>query len=263
MPSPGLYTRNTLAMWSDLAPWAQVRPGSTPGWSVVTIPAQPASRVIAHWPPPADAAPIAALLAGHRGPGRFVVEDSDGSLALPSGDHITVDRFPVMVRPAGPALLPAPAAGVQVELVTDPATLAQAERVIVDGFPQRSLQPYRPGRSVPALALAVPRLRVWLARDGGEPAGACCSYDDGTALGIYWLATLPQHRSRGIGRAVMAVALAAAPGRPAVLVATPAGQPLYTSLSFRIVATAAWYRAHGPGGQQPPAGAVPPDPGPR
>jgi GNAT superfamily N-acetyltransferase len=116
----------------------------------------------------------------------------------------------------------------------------------VDGFPRPALQPFRPGRMLPAEALAVPGWRAWLARHGGEPAAACCSYDDGTTLGIYWLATLPGHRSLGLGRTVMAAALGACPERPAVLVATAAGVPLYTSLGFTAVSEAAWYRFPGP-----------------
>jgi len=89
---------------------------------------------------------------------------------------------------------------------------------------------------------------VWLARRDGEPAAACCTYDDGAALGVYWLATLPQHRSHGLGRAIMSAALTTCAGRPAALVATAAGEPLYASLGFQTVSEAAWYRQPGPGG---------------
>jgi hypothetical protein len=40
----------------------------------------------------------------------------------------------------------------------------------------------------------------------------------------------------------MAAALGASPGRPAALVATAAGEPLYASLGFTAVAEATWYR---------------------
>ena len=52
---------------------------------------------------------------------------------------------------------------------------------------------------------------------------------------MYWLAALPEHRSAGLGRAVMCAALAACPGRPAVLVATAAAESLYSSLGFAAV----------------------------
>jgi GNAT superfamily N-acetyltransferase len=175
-----------------------------------------------------------------------VVEDSFGGLALRAGDGITVDRMPVMVRPAdGTGPLPADPR-VRVAPAADAATLAQAERVIVDGFPQRALQPYRPGRSLPPLTLTTPGWRTWLAYRGGEPAAACCTYDDGAVLGVYWLATLPEHRSHGLGRAVMATALAACPTRPAALITSAAGEPLYSSLGFQAVSEAALYRKPAP-----------------
>src|SRR5215510_10917253 len=102
----------------------------------------------------------------------------------------------------------------------DREPLAQAERVIVDGFPRRALRPYRPECMLPPLVLAIPGWRTWLAYRDGEPAAACCTYDDGAALGIYWLATLPEHRSNGLGRAVMCAALRCYAERPAALVAT-------------------------------------------
>jgi GNAT superfamily N-acetyltransferase len=60
-------------------------------------------------------------------------------------------------------------------------------------------------------------------------------------VGVYWLATLPDHRSAGMGRAVLSTALATGPHRPWTLVATDAGRPLYESLGFVTVSTAHWY----------------------
>jgi predicted N-acetyltransferase YhbS len=95
---------------------------------------------------------------------------------------------------------------------------------------------------LPPWVLTTPGWRTWLAYRHGRPAAACCTYDDGAALGVYWLAALPEHRSAGLGRAIMCAALAASPGRPAALVATAVGVPLYSSLGFAAVAESAWYR---------------------
>jgi GNAT superfamily N-acetyltransferase len=246
MAGAQMYARNAAQMWASLAPWSRVVPGAPSGVSVIEIPAQPATRVIVRRPFAADPGPIGALMAQAAERGRVVVEDSFGALARPGGDDVAVDRMPVMVRAAGGIVAPAPGSEVHVVPAADAGTLAQAERVIVDGFPQRALQPYRPGRSLPPLVLAVPGWRTWLAYRGGQPAAACCTYDDGAALGVYWLATLPAHRSHGLGRAVMAAALAACPSRPAALTATTAGVPLYSSLGFQVVSEAAWYRKPGP-----------------
>jgi GNAT superfamily N-acetyltransferase len=241
-----MYARNAAAMWESRAPWSRVVPGAPPGLSVVEIPAQSATRVILRPPFAADPGQVAALMARAGARGRVVVEDSFGELTLSAADGVTVDRMPVMARASGVLSTPAAGPGVRVMQAADPGTLAQAERVIVDGFPQRALQPYRPGRSLPPLVLAVPGWRTWLAYRDGEPAAACCTYDDGATVGVYWLATLPRHRSRGLGRAIMSAALGAAPGRPAVLVATAAGEPLYAALGFQAVSEAAWYRTPGP-----------------
>lgn len=243
-----MYARNAAKMWASLAPWSRKVSGTLPGVSAIEIPAQPAIRVILRRPFTGDPGQIRALVAWGGERGRVVVEDSFGELMLPNGDDLTVDRMPVMVKAADGAGPSAVGAGIRVVQVADRDALAQAERVIVDGFPQRALQPYRPARMLPPLALTVPGWRTWLAYRGGEPAAACCTYDDGTALGVYWLATLSQHRSCGLGRAVMSAALTACPGRPVALVATAAGEPLYFSLGFRAVSQAAWYRKPGPGG---------------
>jgi GNAT superfamily N-acetyltransferase len=148
--------------------------------------------------------------------------------------------MPIMDRPADPIEV-FEADGTVIGRVGDADDLAEAERVIVDGFPQRMHQPWTRGRSLPPRLLEVPGWTAWLARRDGEPAAAGFTYDDGKAVGVYWLATLPEHRSRGLARAIMTRALAAHPARTATLVATEAGEPLYHSLGFVTVSTSAWY----------------------
>jgi GNAT superfamily N-acetyltransferase len=239
-----LYADNAAAMWVSLAPWSRPVPGTAPGVAAVDLPAQRGGRVILRWRGAAGSKQPVALVRTVGLRGRVVVEDSFGDLAprrhVGARDAgVTVDRMPLMLRSAGSAL---PGNRGSVVLVTDQEALVQAERVIVDGFPRPALQPYRPGRMLPPWVLSTPGWRTWLAYRHGRPAAACCTYDDGAALGVYWLAALPEHRSAGLGRAIMCAALAASPGRPAVLVATTAGVPLYTSLGFVAVAEAAWYR---------------------
>jgi ribosomal protein S18 acetylase RimI-like enzyme len=253
-----LYADNTAEMWASLAPWSRVTSGAAPGVVVVDIPAHRATRLILRQPLPSGAAQVGALMRRAAERGRVVVEDSFGGLALPAGDGMTVDRFPLMIRPpAAVEPLPGPDtggaaaagsdAGVCVVRAAGRQALSQAERVIVDGFPRHALQPFRPECMLPPLVLTIPGWQTWLAYRDGEPAAACCTFDDGAALSINWLATLPEHRSHGLGRAVMCAALDSSPRRPAVLVATEAGRPLYSSLGFRTATEAAWYRSPGPG----------------
>lgn len=243
---PAMYARNAAAMWASLAPWSRLLPGPA-AVATVAVPAQPALRVILRSPLAEDpSGHIGAVLAGAPKGSRITVEDSFGKLRLPVPGGMSVLRQPIMIRPAAPVPRRPFRDGATVRLVDDETALILAERVIVDGFPRPALQPFQPGRALPALVLAAPGWQVWLGCGGGEPAAVCCSYDDGAAVGIYWLATLPAFRSRGLGRALMTAALAARPGRPVTLVATAAGEPLYASLGFRTVCQAVWYRTPAP-----------------
>jgi GNAT superfamily N-acetyltransferase len=240
--NPDLYAANAAAMWASMAPWSRPEPAAPPGLAIIHLPAQPATRVILRHAFTTDPGNLGRLLAPGGPRGRVVVEDPFGELSLQTADDVTAARMPVMVRAPGSLTPPAARQGVRIVAATAQDTLAQAERVIVEGFPMQALQPYKPGRSLPPLVLTVPGWRVWLAYSDGEPAAACCTFDDGFTAGVYWLATLPEHRSRGLGRAVLTAALNACQDRPVSLVATKAGEPLYMSLGFQPVSTAAWYR---------------------
>ncbi|MFG2825136.1 GNAT family N-acetyltransferase [Kitasatospora sp. NPDC048365] len=205
---------------------------------------------------------LADLLIGTWGGGPFCLEDPYGRLDLAAlGCEAGLGQA-VMVREPGPlpaaALTtrrpprptePAPAAREgrerrDVREVVDADGLADVERVVVDGFPIRDRQPWHRGELLPHALLAQPGVRAWLGLLDGRPAGACITYEDlrtGT-VGVYWVATLADHRSRGIARAVVTHALAAHPDRTATLVATLLGEPLYRHLGFTPHALTHWWR---------------------
>jgi GNAT superfamily N-acetyltransferase len=98
--------------------------------------------------------------------------------------------------------------------------------------------------------LAAAGWRVWLAYRDGEPRRRLLHLRRQDQLGIYWLATLLPHRSHGLGRAVMGAALGSSAERPAVLVATAAGEPLYCALGFQAITNAAWCRGPATGSRR-------------
>ncbi|MEU4120173.1 GNAT family N-acetyltransferase [Kitasatospora sp. NPDC028055] len=127
--------------------------------------------------------------------------------------------------------------------------LALVERTVVDGFPLPARQPWTRGEALPERLLAEPGCRAWLGRVDGAPAGACLTYDDGTSTGVYWVATLPDQRGRGVARAVLEAALTRAhPDRPATLVATSVGEPLYRKLGFAGQGRTSWWTRTSPRG---------------
>ncbi|MER7669246.1 GNAT family N-acetyltransferase [Kitasatospora sp. NPDC096128] len=210
---------------------------------------------------------------------RFTVEDPYGGLDLTRLGAVRMPPMPVMAREPGPAdgASAEPAAGattgattganaaptVELPVVSkaregsvltvDEAAhgdaLALVERTIVDGFPLPARQPWTRGEALPERLLGEPGCRAWLGSVDGAPAGACLSYDDGDATGVYWVATLPDQRGRGVARAVLRTVLAHAhPDRPTTLVATSAGEPLYRELGFTGQGSTNWWTRTSPGG---------------
>ncbi|MCX5212797.1 GNAT family N-acetyltransferase [Kitasatospora sp. NBC_00240] len=131
------------------------------------------------------------------------------------------------------------------ELTVDEARdgegLAAVERTVVEAFPVPEHQPLTRGRMLPEGLLGEPGIRAWRARVEGQDAGACLTYDNGETVGVYWVATLPAHRSQGVARALLMTALAAHPDRPATLVATLLAEPLYRKLGFVEHGVTRWW----------------------
>ena len=81
-------------------------------------------------------------------------------------------------------------------------------------------------------------LRDWIAFLDGVPVAAAALFVGAGVAGIYNVATVPEARGRGIGRAITAAALAEAVRRgqrTAVLGASEMGYPVYRRLGFRDV----------------------------
>jgi GNAT superfamily N-acetyltransferase len=159
------------------------------------------------------------------------VEDGFSVLDLAPHGYRAEFLNAVMIRPPGP--LPGVAAGTR--RVRDDADLARVEAMLIEAF----WSGRAPGELLPPAMLAAPGCTVWTTEDG---AGSVTIHDDGRSVGVYWLGVRPDARSRGLGRALMTTALAAAPARPAVLAATAQGRPLYESLGFEVLGTATWWR---------------------
>ena len=79
----------------------------------------------------------------------------------------------------------------------------------------------------------------------GEPVSTAAAVMGGGAIGVYNVATLPEHQRRGHGEAVMRHALAEARRQhgveQAILQSTPAGHRLYERMGFRTVTNVAVY----------------------
>jgi GNAT superfamily N-acetyltransferase len=186
---------------------------------------------------PAEAAEISLLAASW--PGHSItVEDPFSTLDL-TGIGLRPGHQPVLVREPGPI---EGTGRVQAGPVTSETEVGVVEKTIVEAFPMNRYQPYQQGECFPFSLAGRPGVTFHLARRDGVAAGACATFSDGTAGGVYWVGTQPEHRSQGVGRALMISALRAiGPDIPATLTATAAGQPLYESLGFRAVSESTWW----------------------
>ncbi|GIH04188.1 hypothetical protein Rhe02_22550 [Rhizocola hellebori] len=228
MSGPEIYSDNAAAMTASIGHATETWPGIT------RISRPNGTRIILRREVDLD---VAQLLDAEPADRRLTIEDSTSSLTGEAGDGVRVLQMPVMVRAAG-TIAPNSPPAITVTQAADPAALAEAERIIVAGFP---VVPNPRSPLLPQSVLQQPQWKVWLAHRDGVAAAAGYTYDDGTAAGVYLLATLPEHRSAGLGRAMMTTAIAAHPNRHIALVATTAGEPLYLSLGFVKVSTATWY----------------------
>lgn len=142
--------------------------------------------------------------------------------------------LPLMVRLPG-TVLPAAPPELRVVEVADAATLADAERVAIDGYPLPELQPVRIGSLLGARGLGG-HLRMWVGYLDDRAVATASALADEHINGIYVVATLPDVRGRGYGTALTAHAVASAPALSAVLQATEHGYALYARLGFTDVA---------------------------
>ncbi|MCV2490914.1 hypothetical protein OF117_16285 [Geodermatophilus sp. YIM 151500] len=108
---------------------------------------------------------------------------------------------PLLVRPPRQPTADAGAAGApgpEPVPVDDAASLAEWERVLVDGYPMRDLQPFRAGALLGPALLDDPRIRFLLTRDrDGVPVAASAQFVAHGLAGFATGVTLPSARRAG------------------------------------------------------------------
>jgi hypothetical protein len=138
-----------------------------------------------------------------------------------------VGHPPLMFRPPGGAA-PATPRGLHIVEVRDPTRVDQFERTLIDAFPI----PEMAGQPIfgPA-GLHVPDWRMWLALLEGEPVGTAAAHA-GRIVDVEWISTRSEHRGRGIGAALTWAATLTKRDRPAMLIASDDGRPVYERMGY-------------------------------
>lgn len=142
-----------------------------------------------------------------------------------------VAHIPLMFRPAG-GEAPPPPPGLRIERVTDERGLRGFEQAIVRGFPTPEVEPYGPGGAFHPDVLRDDRSRMWVGWEEDRPVCAASTFVDAGINQVSLVATVPEARRRGYGRAVTWCATLAEPALPALLLATDEGRPVYEQMGY-------------------------------
>jgi hypothetical protein len=140
---------------------------------------------------------------------------------------------PLMVRFPGP---PPPLRRWPGEIreIRDPTELRVAERVLVEGYPMPELDPLTPGDLLGPTLLQT-ATRIWLAWLDGAPVAMAAAHSAAGVTLVEYVASLPAARGRGAGAAVTWAATLADTDRPAVLIASDDGRPVYSRMGYLAV----------------------------
>ncbi len=135
---------------------------------------------------------------------------------------------PLMLRPAGPADVPAPE-GLELVEVRDADTLATFDATLIEAYPVPEMtgrRQFGPG------VLDAPGWRLWLAMLDGKPVGTAAAHVTDAFVDVEWISLRPEARGRRIGEALTWIATLAETDRPAMLFASDLGQPTYQRMGY-------------------------------
>ncbi|MFE3452152.1 GNAT family N-acetyltransferase [Nonomuraea sp. NPDC059194] len=234
-----LATTNAAALWTALGEVRGHDVVRRPGFVAVGGDERAGLRIVLQSPAPGDddVAELTELAKGWtRGP--VLVEDSYDVVDM-SAIGLEPRQLPVMIRRPGQAV---PSPVLDVVRVEREDRLETAERIVVEGFPLARFQPHHPRQAFPAALLGYDGVEVFVVEKDGVPAGACLTVADRMVGGVYWVTTLPEFRSLGVGRALMHAVLGGPlKDLPVTLTSAKAGKPLYDSLGFTTITQSTWW----------------------
>ncbi|MGW4063876.1 GNAT family N-acetyltransferase [Amycolatopsis sp. NPDC004747] len=222
---------NAVAMWSTLARARGDHVEDHPAFTVID--GRRFRIMLRTAAPGGDAVrELAELARARRAEGRTVVVEDPFRVVDLSALGMAAGQLPVMAREPGP--VPAPDG---VQRICTRAGLESAEDLVVHGFPLEEYQPLLAGSVFPAALL---HQATAFFRKGTQ--GACLTMAHSGVGGVYWVTTLPEHRSKGVGRALMHAVLRHFDDLPVTLTASRSGRPLYEKLGFAALGDANWWR---------------------
>lgn len=174
---------------------------------------------------------------GERAGGDYLIFSPWPTADLAGAGFALVGHPPLMLRAPGPVPID-PVPGLEIRPVDDAVSAQDWESTLVAGFPLEGLEPYRPGcllGPTPPAPGGGEGWAQWVAYLDGAPVAGAAAYVTATHVDVELVATLEAARGRGIGRAITATATSATIDRPAMLLASDPGRPVYERLGYRAV----------------------------
>jgi hypothetical protein len=182
---------------------------------------------------PADDVPglVAELRSFYKGTTPFLVDSAWPIDDLRPHGFTLMGHPPLMLRTPG-VPLPDPPAGLRIVPVADDATAHDFEHALVYGYPTPQLQPLRELSVFTAGARQAKGFRHFVGYADDRPVAAGSAYVGTRLLRVDNIATLDEVRGRGFGRAITAATIGVDLTKPAALVASDLGRPVYERLGF-------------------------------
>jgi GNAT superfamily N-acetyltransferase len=144
-----------------------------------------------------------------------------------------------------PAPLRPPPAGLRIERISSRAAFPDWERVMVEGYPVPEVAPYRPGCLMDAGAVEASGWHFFVGYVDGEPVATSAAWVDDAHVRVDFVSLLEAHRGRGYGEALTGAATAAAgDDRPATLVSSDLGRPVYERMGYRSLVRITLWAGH-------------------
>jgi hypothetical protein len=122
-------------------------------------------------------------------------------------------------------------AGLRIRRVRDAEQLAHFERTLVEAYPTPEMQPWVAGALLRPAVLDT-AWRLFVGYDGDEPVATSAAYVTPQLTMVELVSVRPEVRGRGYGAAITAAATITEPGRPAMLLSSDLGRPVYDRLGY-------------------------------
>ena len=174
------------------------------------------------------------------GVGPFLFDSAWPTPDLRAHGFMLMGRPPLMVR-AADRPLPDPPPDLRIVRVEDAETAADLERTLIDGYPAPMLAPFERLRLFTPDALEARGWHSFVGYFEGRRVAGGSSYVDRQLLRVENIVALPEVRGRGFGAAITAATIAVDPSKPAALVASDLGRPIYERLGFVAMARVSYW----------------------